>query len=179
MKTNCWRYSNFHFRLQTLYCDEPRDLSRIITSQTDLQILGIYGIYDKAKFLGTLKRLWNAQIHLPVVITLESSFYSDSSKISIFPAFYSIDRHPAIHQVLAKSFDNDSSSYALVGAGRTSQLAIYLVDSSDMPSIYALTKNMTTTFPRIDYLSFYFENSCEIVSFLLIMIVLELKSIRV
>ena len=181
MKTNCWRHSNVHFRLQTLYCDEPRDLSRIITSQTDLQILGIYRIYDIVKFLGTLKRLQNTQSHLPVVVTLQCMMScSTFDKIGIFPAFYSIDRHPVIHQALAKSFGKGPCfSYKLASADGISQLAIYLVDSSDMPSIHALAKNMSMTFPKIDYLSFYFENSSEIVSFLLIIIVFELKSVRV
>ena len=144
-----------------------------------MQILGIYGIYDKVKLLGTLKRLQNSQLHLPVVITLESSSYSGFAKISIFPAFYSIGRHPAIHQVLAESFDKDPGSYTLADAGRISQLSIYLVDSCDIPSIHALAKNMNTSFPKIDYLTFCFENSCEIVSFLLIIIILELRSIPV
>ena len=144
-----------------------------------MQILGIYGIYDKVKFLRTLKRLQNSQLHLPVVVTLENSFYSDFAKISIFPAFYSIDRHPAIHQVLAKSFDIDPGSYTLADAGKISQLSIYLVDFCDVNSIHALTKNMSVIFSKIDCLTFYFENSCEIVSFLFIMIVVELKSMCV
>jgi len=155
---------NVHFRLQTLYCDEPHDLSRIIKSQTELEILGIYRIYDKAKFLGALKRLQNAQLHLPVVVALESTFHRDFDKISIFPAFYSIDRHPAIHQVLAKSFDKDSGSDTLADADRIFQLSIYLVDSCDMPSIHELTKNMTVMFPKIVFLTFCFEDSCEISS---------------
>ena len=131
-----------------------------------MQILGIYCIYDKVKFLGTLKRLQNAQLQLPVIVTSESSFYGNFGKLSIFPAFYSIDRHSSIHQTLAISFDKGSCT--LADAGRVSQLSIYLVDSCDMPSIHELTKKMTTTFSKIDYLSFYFENPCEIVSVLLI-----------
>ena len=169
-KLTACRHSNFHFRLQTLYCEEPRELSQIIRSQTELQILGIYGIYDKAKFLGTLKRLQNARLHLPVIITSESSYYRDFDKISIFPAFYSIDRYPAIQQALAISFDKDQGhgSYTLADADRVTKLSIYLIDSYDMPSIHVLIKNMTSTFSKINYLSFYFEKPCEIVSFLLI-----------
>jgi hypothetical protein len=144
-----------------------------------LQILGIYEYYDEeVGFLGTLKRLQNFQLHLPVVVTLECDFYDVFDKISIFPAFYSIDRYPTIYQVLAESFDKDQSSYRLAHKSNTVfGLSIYLVDSYDMPSIHVLTKNMTMRFPGLFSLTFCFENPCEIVSFLLTMIrvVLELK----
>ena len=64
----------------------------------------------------------------------------------------------------------------LVNAGNISLLTIYLADSFD---IQVFTKNMTMTFPEITYLGFCFENQCEIVSLLLMMIVCEIKSIRV
>ena len=177
LKTN-WRHSNVHFRLQTLCCDESLDLFQIIRSQTELQILGIYEYYDnEVGFLKTLKRLQNAQLHLPVIVTLESEssnfgsyFFID--RISIFPSFYSVDRHPTIHQVLAESF-NENYTTRLADAVGVSALSIYLVDSCDMPSIYMLTKNLTMTFPKIVELTFWFENPCEIVSFLLTMIILE------
>jgi hypothetical protein len=139
-----------------------------------LQILGIHQFYDEeVGFLQTLKRL---QLHLPVVVSLEWDKYNNFRKIRIFPAFYSIDRYPTIYQVLAESFDKDRSSYRLADAGRVvSALDIYLIDSCDIPSIHVLTKNMTMKFPGITSLTYCFENPCEIVSFLLTMIVLELK----
>ena len=115
-----------------------------------------------------------------MIVTLygyKYALYPNYNRVGIFPAFYSIDRHPTIHQVLANSFNKDQSSYTLpvVDAGEISALSIYLVDSCDMPNIHALTKNMTMTFPKITILNFCFENSCEIVSFLLTMIILEFK----
>ena len=88
------------------------DLSQIIRSQTELQILGIYG--SAFWFFETVKQLQDAQLHLPVVFTLEINFDQDIYKISLFPAFYSIDRHPTIHQVLAKFFNKDQSYYMFV-----------------------------------------------------------------
>ena len=171
--------SNIHFRLQTLYCDEALDLSRIIRSQTELQILGIYE-YDDSEvgFLGTLKRLQNAQLHLPVVVTLKCGYYEYFQGITIFPAFYSIKRLPTIYQVLAESFNKNQSYYVLADAGKVLALSIYLVDACDLPSIQVLTRNMSMTFPEIGDLTFCFENQCEIVSSLSTMIELELKSIR-
>ena len=124
-------------------------------------------------FLEILKRLRNAQLHLPVVATLERIIYSGTYKINIFPAFHSIDRHPTIHQVLA---EYKGQSYYMLG--RVFALSIYLVDACDLSSIQVLAKNMTMTFPNIDELIFCFEDQCEIVSFLLTMILLELRSIR-
>ena len=71
LETNYWRHNNVHFRLQTLYCDKDLNLSRIMRSQTELQILGICYDDDEDRFLGTLKRLHNAQLHIPAVVTLE------------------------------------------------------------------------------------------------------------
>ena len=45
------------------------------------------------------------------------------------------------------------------------RLSIYLIDSSDMPSISALAKDMAVSFPQIDWLDLIFERRCEIVSF--------------
>jgi hypothetical protein len=141
-------------------------------------MLGIYEFdYEKFKFFRSLERL---QLHLPVVVSLEwvqLNIHNHFRKIGIFPAFYSIDRYPTFYQVLAESFDKDRSSYTLANsdAGKPSALDIYLVDSCDIPSIHVLTKNMTMRFPGLTSLTFCFENPCEIVSFLLTMIVLELK----
>ena len=153
--------SNDHFQLETLCCDEVLDLSRIITSQTELQKLGIYE--KDLGFLRTLKELQNTQLHLPVVFSLEYHYHGPElpQKISIFPPFY--DCHPSIHQVLAETFGTDQDSYTR----KIDTLSIYLVDSCDLPSIQVLTKNMTMTFPNLTSLTFSFENPCEqIVSFL-------------
>jgi hypothetical protein len=176
LKTNCWRHSNLPFRLQTLYCDPFLDLSQIIKSQTELQILGMYYSYDdRTDFLGTFKQLQSAQLHLPVIVALEmvigstSKVYDVFNGISVFPAFNSIDpsRYPSIYQVLAESFDKpgERSCYPLADA---SGLTIYLVDSCDMSSIYVLTKNLAMRLPelQVTWLTFRFENSCKIVSFL-------------
>ena len=125
--------------------------------------LGIYENYgNDFGFLGNLKQLQSAQLHLPVVFTLEYGFYEldDLYSVSIFPALN--DCHPTLHRVLAESFNT-----TLVDARFIYGLSIYLVDSCDLPSIQVLTKNMVTTFPSITSLTFSFENPCEkIVSFL-------------
>jgi len=152
---------NNHFRLQTLFCDQAHDLSRIIRSQTDLQILGIYDFYDgKGSFQESLKSLQNDQLHLPIVITLENDRKDSFDSIGIFPAFYPIDRYPAIHQVLVELFQDPFSSYMLTVK---CELTIYLFDSCDMPSIHVLTKNLTMA-SQIISLNFNFENPCEIPS---------------
>jgi hypothetical protein len=79
-----------------------------------------------------------------------------------------------MHQVLAKSLDSDQGDM-----GRVIDFFIYLVDSCDIPSIHMLTRNMAVMFPEIISLTFCFEHQCEIVSFLLNMIISELKSIHV
>ena len=48
------------------------------------------------------------------------------------------------------------------------QLSIYLIDPSDMPSIYALVKDIALTFSQIGYINLFFERRCKIVSFLFI-----------
>ena len=133
-----------------------------------MKILGIYyEDYDSnLEILETLKRFQNAQLRLPVVVALDCNFYGGFNGITFFPAFYSIDRHPTIHQTLA---DEDRSFYMLANEGEVCALSICLIDSCDLSSIHVLTKNMTMTrtFPTIDYLTFCFENYREIVSFLL------------
>ena len=54
-----------------------------------------------------------------------------------------------------------------VRADKIREMSIYLIDSSDMPSIHALVKDMTVNFPQIDSLNLFFERRCKIVSFLL------------
>ena len=46
------------------------------------------------------------------------------------------------------------------------ELSICLIDY-DMPSIYALAKDMAMSFPQVGLLKFWFERPCGIVSFLL------------
>ena len=47
-------------------------------------------------------------------------------------------------------------------ADNITQLSIYLIDSSDMPSINA--QDMAVSFPRVDWLNLWFKRRCEIVS---------------
>ena len=115
--------------------------------------------------LKTLKELHNAQLFLPIVVTLErESFITVTDHIGIFPAFYSVDRCATFPQVLAQSIRKDQGKYMVAKAENITQLSIYLIDASDMPSIYALAKDMAVSFPRIDWLNLWFERRCEIVS---------------
>ena len=50
-------------------------------------------------------------------------------------------------------------------ADNISQLSIYLIDFSDIPSIYGFTKDMVVRFPRIGWFNLWFEGRSEIVSF--------------
>jgi hypothetical protein len=162
-------YSEGHFRLQTLYYHDVRSISQIIKSQTELQILGLYGpgILNPRIVLKTLKELHN-QLFLPIVLTLErESFITVVDHISIFPTFYSVDRQATIPQGLVQSFCEDQGNYMVAKAENIIQLSIYLVDSSGIPSIYALAKDMAVSFPGIHGLNLLFERRCEIVSFLL------------
>ena len=95
--------------------------------------------------------------------------------ISIFPAFYSVDRRGTIYQVLAKSFCKDYGM--LAKADKVNELSIYLIDSSEMPSIFALAKDMAVIFPQIGSLNLWFERRCEIVSLLLTLNDYNLKGI--
>ena len=146
--------SNDHFRLQTLWCDEELNLPRIIRSQTELQMLGIFQYYyHEFEFLETLKQLQNGQLRLPVVFALVCTSAYAIHRVSIFPAFY--DCHPAIHEVLAESFDEVQGSY------NASTIDAYLVDPCDLPSIQVLIKNTCVRFPDITPLTFYVrQNPC-------------------
>jgi hypothetical protein len=133
-----------------------------------LQILGLYTNGSLENILKALKELHDAQLFLPIVLTLDrKSFIIVTDHIGIFPVFYSVDRRATIHQLLAQSFCKDQGKYMVAKADNITQLSIYLIDSSDMPSIYALGKDMAVSFPRIDWLNLWFERRCEIVSFLL------------
>ena len=130
-----------------------------------MQILGFYAPIGSENVLKALKELHNAQIFLPIVLTLErASFVSVCDHISIFPAFYSVDRRAIIHQVLAQSFHNDIGVYMLAKADRVRELSIYLIDSSEIPSIYGLAKDMAVSFPQVGWINLWFERRCEIVS---------------
>jgi hypothetical protein len=165
-----WRYSEGHFRLQSLYCNENLDISRIIKGQTELQVLGLYGNGDgQAILLKTLQKLHNAQIYLPIVFTLEcESFLPIFHQISIFPAFYSVERCATIHQILTQYFSKDRGYYMLATADRVTDLSIYLTDSSDMPTIHAIAKDMAVIFPQLGWLFFWFQvgGRLQIVGFL-------------
>ena len=118
-------------------------------------------IYQRL-ILKTLKELHNAQLFLPIVLTLDRETFSPYPEfaISIFPAFYSVDRCTTMHQVLAQSFDRFMGANAL----NVILLFVYLIDSSDMPSISALAKSMAGSFPQVRSLCLWFEHRCEIVS---------------
>ena len=143
-----------------------------------MQILGLYHPGSPRNILETLKELHDAQSFLPIVLTLDrDSFLPLPGHMSIFPAFYSVERRATIHQVLAHSFCKDQDNYMLTKSDGFYELSIYLIDSSDIPSIHALIKDMTVTFPQIGLLNLWFERRCEIVSFLLTITVPDLKSI--
>ena len=86
--------------------------------------------------------------------------------ISIFPAFYSVNRRATIPHELAQSYFKGNG---IVPRANHFALSIYLIDSdsSDMPSIYAFAWDMAVSFPRIFSLDLWFERRCDIVSFLL------------
>jgi hypothetical protein len=133
-----------------------------------LQIIGLYYSGSRGSILRTFKELHNAQLFLPIIFTLGSGggihFYHH---VSIFPAFYSVDRRATISQVLAQSFCKDQGDFMRAKAENIFYLSIYLIDSSDMPSIYALAKAIVVSFPQIAWSDLWFERPCEIVSFLL------------
>ena len=97
----------------------------------------------------------NAQSYFPIVFTFANAY------IGIFPAFYSVDRHATIPQATAQFFHDRYRG----PSARRSHLYIYLIDYSDMASVYALTKEMTVKFPLITSLHLWFERQCDIVSF--------------
>jgi hypothetical protein len=132
-----------------------------------LQIFGLYGPRGTRHIPKILEKLRNAQLFLPIVFTLErESFTPGPDHITIFPAFYSVDHWATIHQVLTQSFNKDRGNYMVTNADNIRHLSIYVIDSSDMPSISALAKNMAVSFPQIGYLNLCFERRCQIVSFL-------------
>jgi hypothetical protein len=164
---NVTRNSERHFRLQAFYCHDVLDISQIIKSQTELQILGLYTKGSMRIILKTLQELYNAQLLFPIVFMLERKrLYTVPHHISIFPVFYSVDRRATICQELAQSIFK--GNHMVASAEDILELSIFLIESSDMPSIYALAKDLAVNFPRIGRLNLWFERRCEIVSFLLI-----------
>ena len=157
------RHSQGHFRLQTLYCHDDLDISQIIKSQTDLQILGLYT--SRSTILKTVKELHEGQFLLPIVVTLKQVNFVVVGHIGIFPSLCSVDRRATIHQVLTQSLCKDQGNCKVSKADNIVQLSFYLIDDSDMPSIYALAKDMAISFPRIDLLNLWFKRRCEVVSY--------------
>jgi hypothetical protein len=161
--------SEGHFRLETLYCNDVLDISQIIKSQTELQIFGLYEPRGTRHIPKILEKLHNAQLFLPIVVTLERKRSTlDPDHITIFPAFYSVDRWATIHQVLTQSFCNDRGKYMTTNPDNILDLSIYVIDSSDMPSISELAKNMAVSFPQLEIgnLHLCFKRRSHIVSFL-------------
>ena len=91
-------------------------------------------------------------------------FSSVPDHIRIFPGFYSIDRRATIPQVLVESFCKEEGEYMVTKAENVTQLSIYMIDSSDMPSVYALSKDLAEIFPRITQINLSFERRSLIVS---------------
>ena len=165
----CWRYSNGHFCLQHLYCRDILNIPRIVKSQTKLQVVGLYierqfPHGSQKNILDFFEDLLNGQLHIPMIFSLEHAYgYPIPFSISIFPGFYSIDRRAEIPQLLVQSFCKDRAN----DLDEIYMLAIFLIDSSDLPSTYLLAKEMDTSFKDIRSLSLHFKFRCEIVSFLL------------
>ena len=134
-----------------------------------MQIIGLYYSGSRGSILRTLKELHNAQLFLPIIFTLGCGTTEFYHHVSIFPVFYSVDRRATIPQVLAQSFCKDQGDFMPAKAENIGWLSIYLIDSSDMPSIYALAKDMVVSFPEIGQIDMWFERRCEIMSFLLTM----------
>ena len=132
-----------------------------------MEILGLYGNASQSTTLKILKELHNAQLFLPIVFTLESDTSIVTNHIGIFPSLYSVDRRATIHQVLAQSICKDKGDLMVTKADNITRLSIYLINPSNLPSIYVFAKDIAVSFPRIDWLFLWFERQSEIVSFLL------------
>jgi hypothetical protein len=91
-----------------------------------------------------------------VVFTLKRASSSLFNHIGIFPVIYSVDRCATMHQLLAQSLCKENSNM-VAHPNDVLKLSIYLIDSSHLPSIYALAKDMAVSFPRIDWLNLWFE----------------------
>ena len=121
-----------------------------------------------ASILETLKEFHDAQLFLPIVCVLHTVDLIGMRyhHLNIFPAFYSVNRRASIPQILARFFSKDQ--YSLIDCIiDIHELSIFLVDSSDIHSIYTLAKDMTASFTENRRLNLWFKFGCEIVSFLL------------
>ena len=135
-----------------------------------MQILGLYfsRLLVGDTLLKTLKELHDAQLYLPIVVKWESVFISSVFEhIKIYPAFYSVSRRATIPHALAQSICKDRGNCEVIKTEIVTHLSIYMIDSFDMPSVYALAEDVAEIFPRIRWLYLWFERGCEIVSFLL------------
>ena len=124
----------------------------------------------QSRSLSTLKELHDAQLFIPIVLTLQfEGVRFCPNHISIFPSFYSVDRRATIAQALSQSLLKNQANHLSSTPDNFVELSIYLIDSSDimMPSISALAKDMATSFRRIRRLNLSFKHRCGIVSFLL------------
>ena len=95
--------SHASVRLQTFCCRYVNNVSRIIKSQSELQILGLEDDNSRRSrraILKTLRKLHNAQLFLPIVFISGSIYYQWMYKIGIFPAFCSVDRRATIPEVM-------------------------------------------------------------------------------
>ena len=152
-----------------LYYHGVPNISQIIKSQTDLQILGLYTL-DPRDIQMTLKELHDAQLFIPIALTLQfEGVRLCPNHISIFPSFYSVDRRATIAQALSQSLLKNKANYLSSTPDNFVELSIYLIDSCNimMPSISALAKDMAMSFRRISRLNLSFKHRCGIVSFLL------------
>ena len=62
----------------------------------------------------------------------------------------------------------DQGDFKVSKANNIVELCIYLIDDSEMPSIYALAKDMVVRFRGVNYLDLWFKRRCEILSFFII-----------
>ena len=132
-----------------------------------MQIIALNAPGGPRNILKTLKEFRNTQLFFPIIVTFErENSTSLINRISIFPAFYSADRRATIPPLLAQSLCKDENDYMFAKVDYVDELSIYLIDPSDMPSIYALVKDIAVTFSHICYINLFFERQCMIVSFL-------------
>ena len=113
---------------------------------------------------------------------LERESFVFIGHIGIFPSLCSADRRATTHQVLAQSFCKDQGTTMVsTKVENIAELSIDLTDPSDMPSIYALAKDVAVSFPQIGWLNVRFNRRCEIVSFILTVTITVpyLKGIRI
>ena len=103
----------------------------------------------------TLKAQLSKSRTFPIVFTQNPTLLESFCR-STLSSFYSVDHRATIPQVLAQSFGKDQGNYVVARAYNIHELSIYLryylIRSSNMPSISALAKDMTVSFPQIVWL---------------------------